>query len=485
MGLEKPGSTDGPAPPEPPAASTDTKESVSPGGSGDAARPALVDLPSAEKAGPATSRASSTGGDRAALRDPPRPPAPGAAWSLGPDGASQQGPGAEGRDNGRGTSEGAPGTQLETPGLGLTPSPEFEAYLNDFRERKAARSADEGGRPDSVAAAGHSATREGTDGQGPNSERGPGRAETTDLDDTTIEASGEPAARQVPTAGEVSPEAAPATDHRPAPDQTSATDQSPAPEVSEADRPEQPAPSVGLPQRQSLSDLYDVNNDSALPLSEGQQRQEARVFLEAVGVSSQLAGDATGRVDHWHPQGQNDLGIRGTCGVVAVEAVAKDAGIPGLDEDRVLAAALTGGHCQPDGGTTPESRRELLAELGVESQVAIGQSVGDLASHVEAGHGVIARVSAGELWQSENASDYAFSDTGDLLPNHAVVVTGTVRDGDGNLTGFILNDSSGALPPAHLVSPDRMVNCWQNLGRDDLGQELGGQLNVAELGVRT
>lgn len=172
--------------------------------------------------------------------------------------------------------------------------------------------------------------------------------------------------------------------------------------------------------------------------------------LEQAGY--QLGGDPIERAELWHEQGQGDPDYQGTCGIVAVEGVARDAGV-NTDEGSLVQLARDKGLCLTDsddryanGGTSPESRAELLDQVGLDNVVRPVESQQDLADLIEQGDGVIARVSAGHLWNVSDPVAYSYTFDENRLPtgynaNHAVHVTGTVRNESGNLAGFVINDS--------------------------------------------
>jgi hypothetical protein len=175
---------------------------------------------------------------------------------------------------------------------------------------------------------------------------------------------------------------------------------------------------------------------------------------------------AADRARFHHVQGQNDLGYQGTCGLVATEGVLRDLGHHVTENDVVHVAkdndlCVTTAKDPTDcGGTTADSRNELLAQFGEQSAVETSQTIGDMAQHVEHGKGVIANVNAGELWDDPNYYDFGAS-------NHAVVVTDVERD---SVTGvprsFWINDSSSDDGAAVKVDSDKMSRAF------------GGALNV-------
>lgn len=193
--------------------------------------------------------------------------------------------------------------------------------------------------------------------------------------------------------------------------------------------------------------------------------------MEADGKT--LGGDPVNRVDDWHPQGWNDQGYKGTCGLVAVEGTARHADVDTTEND-VVHLAQDHNRCEQQGdayergATSPEDRAVLLQEIGVPNEIESNATPAKLADMVEQGDGVIARVNAGELWDSDDPEYVGNIDAdGRLRPNHAVAVTGTVRDEAGSLEGFVVNDSGDPDNGAGRVVPmDRWNAAWTELGGD-------------------
>jgi hypothetical protein len=209
--------------------------------------------------------------------------------------------------------------------------------------------------------------------------------------------------------------------------------------------------------------------DAAAARAAGRQGLEA---LENQGYT--LGGQPMDRVSDWHPQGWNDKGYEGTCGLVSVEGTARHAGTD-TSESHVVDVAADKGLCETEGdpeqqgGTNPWDRQAVLDELGVPSRIESDRTPEDLAQMVERNDGVIARVNAGELWGDDDHLGAPAPD-GRLRPNHAVSVTGTVRK-DGALDGFVVNDSGVPDGAGKFVPLDRWNMAWT----DTFG---GRELNV-------
>ncbi|QKV75302.1 C39 family peptidase [Amycolatopsis sp. Hca4] len=151
-------------------------------------------------------------------------------------------------------------------------------------------------------------------------------------------------------------------------------------------------------------------------------------------------------LQHWLPQGQNDLGFRDTCVPAATAQVARHLGVE-VTENDVVHAAVDRGLCWIDmedisksGTMNVADHRALLATVGLEGEVKTCAGVGELADLVEDGQAVLAYVDLGVI-----ATDHASNQT-----NHCVQVLRTIYT-DGKLTDFIVND------PA--LGPGRIVNC--------------------------
>jgi len=179
-------------------------------------------------------------------------------------------------------------------------------------------------------------------------------------------------------------------------------------------------------------------------------------------------GDAKGCAEFNHFQGDNDLGFKGTCGLVSCEDILKQFGID-VSENDIVNYADDKHLCQvsdrpeESGGTTPFDQVKILEGHGVPAHVEVCDSLENLAGRIEEGHGIILGLNAGVLWNNVN-----YFDNGQ--PNHAIVVTGLDRDPQtGEILGFKINDSG--VPPSgnsnKFVDAETMSVAW-------LGGESGG-----------
>lgn len=176
-------------------------------------------------------------------------------------------------------------------------------------------------------------------------------------------------------------------------------------------------------------------------------------------------GDVEGCKELNHHQGDNPYGFRGTCGLVSCEDVLGQFGIE-VTEGEVVRHAVIEGLCNvsesPDssGGTTMAGQAQILADGGVPAHPVTGADLGELASWVAEGRGVIAEVNAGELWDDARAYDSGY-------PNHAIVVTGSALDPQsGELLGFYVNDSGRGFPgdSGRFIPLDLMKHAWADVG---------------------
>jgi len=165
-------------------------------------------------------------------------------------------------------------------------------------------------------------------------------------------------------------------------------------------------------------------------------------------------------------QGDEVPGFTGTCGLTSVANIAQMYGVE-LTEGQVVEFAAANGLCATgymdpgmNGGTSPGTSALLLTEAGIPAHVETGNSLDDLIGYVEEGRGIELSVNAGLLWGDGDPRSY-----GDGGTNHAISLTGVVKDSSGEVTGLVVCDSSGPSPaPLHFVSAERMQEAWANIG---------------------
>jgi Peptidase_C39 like family len=188
---------------------------------------------------------------------------------------------------------------------------------------------------------------------------------------------------------------------------------------------------------------------------------EVPVQLEHLpdGRESVVAGDPERCKDFNHHQGANDLGFMEDCGLVSCSDILLQFGVE-VTENDVVHHAVENGECdvqeaepKMDGGTTADNQAKVLSDYGIPAHAQQAESVEDLAGFVEQGHGVIAEVNAGVLWNDPNSLGAGYA-------NHAIVITGVARDPQtGAIQGFYINDS-GTGDSARFVDVETMKAAW-------------------------
>lgn len=174
-----------------------------------------------------------------------------------------------------------------------------------------------------------------------------------------------------------------------------------------------------------------------------------------------IYGDAEGDTRFNHHQGDNPYGIKGDCGLVAAQDVLLQHGISVTEADVVKHAAQSGeavitNNPEQSGGTSPESQAQLLRDYGVDAHVEKGDSIDQLADHIQKGQQVIIGVNAGVLW-----NDSRYYENGQA--NHAVTVTAVVRDQQtGQVLGVVVNDSGDGR--TKFVDADTLKRAWSDTG---------------------
>lgn len=176
-----------------------------------------------------------------------------------------------------------------------------------------------------------------------------------------------------------------------------------------------------------------------------------------------ISGDPSGDADLCHEQGDNDLGFSGDCGLCSSQDVLNQFGV-GVSENDVVHHAVDNHLCDVDpsnpensGGTSADWECKVLADYGVPAHVENNGQLEDLARNLENGSGVIAEVNAGVLWNDAGSFD-------DGSANHAITVTGVVRDeATGKIEGFYVNDS-GDGHGAKFVDATTMQTAWMDAG---------------------
>jgi Peptidase_C39 like family len=129
------------------------------------------------------------------------------------------------------------------------------------------------------------------------------------------------------------------------------------------------------------------------------------------------------------------------------------------------------GWYQPGSGTDPSEIGRLMDLSGVPNHTVMGASMEQLASELQAGHGVIVGVNSAELWDEgilNRIKQFFFDafglDTATFNPaDHAVVVTGIdISNPDSPM--IIINDSGMPNGAAVRYPLDQFADAWQNSG---------------------
>jgi hypothetical protein len=175
-----------------------------------------------------------------------------------------------------------------------------------------------------------------------------------------------------------------------------------------------------------------------------------------------VAGDPEAGKESCHPPGENGLGFRNTGGLLACAQSLRLFGRR-LEEAEVVGYAVRGGFCDTaedlhlSGGTPLYQLARLLGTLGVPARVEAGQSLEDLAQHLESGAGVIIGVNAGELWNSA-------SHLGGGEANYALLVTSVARELTyGKIVGFFVNDTLAG-KAGKFIDAATMQRAWSGAG---------------------
>jgi len=174
-------------------------------------------------------------------------------------------------------------------------------------------------------------------------------------------------------------------------------------------------------------------------------------------------GSPDGYADFNHQQGDNDLGFKEDCGLCSSQDVLNQFGVQ-VDENDIVHHAVDNNECYTNpndasqsGQTTADWQAQVMSDYGVPAHVENGGSLDDLAQNVQDGHGTIIEVNAGILWNDANSY-------GDGNSNHAITVTGVVRDPETNqIQGFYVNDS-GDGQAAKFVDAATMQQMWADVG---------------------
>ncbi len=199
--------------------------------------------------------------------------------------------------------------------------------------------------------------------------------------------------------------------------------------------------------------LEDVSIRDDIPGLEGQSVAVCGEPLDAVKTLDYIQGDS-------------GLPAVSDCGVVSSMNVLTMCGIEGLDEGKMIRYAAENNRCrfgfgvpeEENGGTTVLDQRAIIESHGVDVKifVPVGENpVEELAMRFEGGCAGIINLNAGYLWDDPASVQ-------DGRCNHAVTMTGTVRDCEsGELLGITVCDS-GIGSPCTFVSTEKLEKCFVN-----------------------
>jgi len=195
------------------------------------------------------------------------------------------------------------------------------------------------------------------------------------------------------------------------------------------------------------------------------------MLQDAAGHEYAVTGDPEGTLRFNHQQGDNDLGFQGTCGLCSVQDVLNQFGID-VNENSVVHFANDHHLCSADGppdacgGTSIFTQAEILNDYQIHAQPFQGGTLEQLAHEFEQGHKVIIETNAGELFQGILLDSTCAQVVGPdpHAYNHAVVITGVVRDPQtGAIVGMFINDT-GANLGAQFVPAANLEQAWIGTG---------------------
>lgn len=169
-------------------------------------------------------------------------------------------------------------------------------------------------------------------------------------------------------------------------------------------------------------------------------------------------------------QGDNSYQAEGCCGINSSANVLTQCGLEGMTEEYLVGYAIDNDLChygfgvEPGdaGGTRGIDQRDLIEAHGVDTKIYLSSipetgSVEALAARFESGRAGLINLNSGYLWDDP---DYV----GNGAANHAVTMTGTVRDCEtGELLGITICDS-GNPNPCLFVSVEKMKLCYEQAG---------------------
>ena len=221
-----------------------------------------------------------------------------------------------------------------------------------------------------------------------------------------------------------------------------------------------------------------LDAEEVVPAPPAEALFDATTELPAADVRRFPSDQAEQRAERFFPQGHNDRGYLGTCGLASSAQMISDLTGEDLTENDVVEYAATERWCETTSSDPTElgaidmrSLSEVHREIGVDSYRLRDADVEQVADFVESGDGVLAAVNSAEYWPSD-----AFGSESDRSrtlahpgTDHVVWVTGVSRDpGTGLLTGFYVNDTGRSVGAGTFLSTAEMRRAWEQRGGDVL-----------------
>ena len=165
----------------------------------------------------------------------------------------------------------------------------------------------------------------------------------------------------------------------------------------------------------------------------------------------------------------NPYGAFGTCGPTSIANLCTMAGME-ITEPEVVDYAIQNGFSEPPrpgemgGATTIGGELRILEHYGMSAHCELNTQADceRIAQLIESGRGVICGLNSGILQERDWK---IYNQMGEIQANHAVCMTGTVRNPDtGELSGFYLCDSSSQRPDGAMiyVPLEKMRQCYEN-----------------------
>jgi len=177
-----------------------------------------------------------------------------------------------------------------------------------------------------------------------------------------------------------------------------------------------------------------------------------------------LIGDPDHQQQYWEHQNLDD-----SCAIAAQTSILNQYLHHPVSLDEANYVSYVSGWYTPGGGTSPEDVGNLLNAYGIPTHSVANASIEQLASELQAGHGVVVGINSGQLWDQGPMADFwnwvigAFGfDNATFSPaDHAIVVTG-IDYSDPQNPMVIINDSGVEDGAANAYPLDRFIDAWEN-----------------------